>query len=128
MGELRRAGRLGDVTLEQVSVVRPGQSVAFVMDTGLCDNVYALAEGVDLLVIESTFLAEDADLAAMVGHLTASQAAAVARECGVRRLLLTHFSQRYPDPARFLEEARKEYDGDVVIAEDLARVPVPPRA
>jgi ribonuclease Z len=127
VGELRRTGRLGDVTLESVSTVRPGQSFAFVMDTGLCDNVYALAEGVDLLVIEATFLTEDAGMAAMVGHLTAAQAAAVARESRVRTLVLTHFSQRYTDPGRFLAEARAEFDGDIVLAEDLARIPIPAR-
>ncbi|AEV81853.1 ribonuclease Z [Actinoplanes sp. SE50] len=127
VGELQRAGRLGDVTLDQVSVVRPGQSMAFVMDTGLCDSVYELARGVDLLVIESTFLAEDAAMAAQVGHLTAGQAGAVARECGVRHLVLTHFSQRYPDPSRFLDEARDEFAGPITIAEDLMRVPFPAR-
>jgi ribonuclease Z len=127
VGELQRRGRLGDVTLEQVSEPRPGQSFAFVMDTGLCDNVYALADGVDMLVIESTFLTGDAELAAMVGHLTAAQAAAVARESGVRVLVLTHFSQRYPDASRFLDEARAEFAGEIVLAEDLMRIPVPPR-
>ena len=132
VGELQRTGRLSrpdqsDVVLADVSVERPGQSFAFIMDTGLCDNVYALADGVDLLVIESTFLAEDAEMARLVGHLTAGQAAAVARECGVRRLVLTHFSQRYQDPERFRDEARAEFGGDLVIAEDLLRVPVPPR-
>jgi ribonuclease Z len=127
VGELQRLGRVGDVTLDEVSAERPGQSFAFIMDTGLCDNVYRLAAGVDLLVIESTFLAEDAEMAAQVGHLTAGQAASVARESGVRRLVLTHFSQRYQDPDRFLAEARAEFDGDIVIAEDLMRVPVPRR-
>ncbi len=127
VGELQRTGRLGAVTLADVSVPRPGQRFAFVMDSGLCDNVFALAEGVDLLVIESTFLAEDADMAAMVGHLTAGQAAAVARESRVRTLVLTHFSQRYPDASRFLTEAREQFDGEIVIAEDLMRVPVPAR-
>jgi ribonuclease Z len=127
VGELQRTGRLGTVTLDDVSVSRTGQSFAFVMDTGLCDNVYALADGVDLLVIESTFLAEDAALAAQVGHLTAGQAATVARECGVRTLVLTHFSQRYADPARFRSEASPHFDGEIVVAEDLMRVPVPPR-
>lgn len=51
----------------------------------------------------------------------------MARESGVRRLVLTHFSQRYQEPARFLEEARAEFDGDIVIAEDLLHVPVPAR-
>jgi ribonuclease Z len=127
VGELQRRGRLGEVTLEQVSTPRPGQTFAFVMDTGLCDNVYALAENADLLVIESTFLDEDADLAAQVGHLTAAQAATVARESNVRTLVLTHFSQRYPDPSRFLTEARPHFPGDLVLAEDLLRVPIPPR-
>ena len=127
VGELQRTGRLGAVTLDQVSEPRPGQSFAFVMDTGLCDNVFTLADGVDLLVIESTFLTEDAAMAAQVGHLTAAQAAAVARECRVRTLVLTHFSQRYADAGRFLAEARPHFDGRIVVAEDLARVPVPPR-
>ncbi len=127
IGELQRTGRLGAVTLDQVSEPRPGQSFAFVMDTGLCDNVFALADGVDMLVIESTFLAEDAATAAQVGHLTAGQAASVARQSGVRTLVLTHFSQRYTEPGRFLDEARPHFDGEIVIAEDLMRVPVPPR-
>jgi ribonuclease Z len=127
VGELQRTGRLGAVTLDDVSVPRPGQRFAFVMDTGLCDNVFALADGVDLLVIESTFLAEDAAMAAQVGHLTAGQAAAVAQRCGVRTLVLTHFSQRYADASRFLAEARPQFDGDIVVAEDLMRVPLPPR-
>ncbi|WP_067496241.1 ribonuclease Z [Actinoplanes sp. TFC3] len=127
VGRLQRTGKAGRVTLDDVSVVRPGQRFAFIMDTGLCDNVFALAEGADLLVIESTFLAEDAEMAAQVGHLTAGQAASVARQAGVRTLVLTHFSQRYADSERFLDEARTEFDGDIVLAEDLMRVPVPPR-
>jgi ribonuclease Z len=97
------------------------------MDTGLCDNVYALAEDVDMLVIEATFLAEDVEMGRRYGHLTAGQAAAVARESRVRTLVLTHFSQRYQEPSRFLDEARAEFDGEIVVAEDLMRVPVPAR-
>lgn len=132
VGELRRAGHLDldgrRVPLAAVSEPRPGQRFAFVMDTALCDGVYALADGADLLVIEATFLSEDAALAADYGHLTAAQAARVAAECGVRRLVLTHFSQRYQDPARFVAEAREHFTGDLVVAEDLIRVPVPPRS
>ncbi|MFB9854218.1 ribonuclease Z [Micromonospora andamanensis] len=131
VGELHRTGHLDldgrRVTRDEVSVRRPGQRFAFVMDTGLCDGVYALAEHADLLVIESTFLESEAALAAEVGHLTAGQAARVAAESGVRRLVLTHFSQRYADPARFADEARRHFDGELVIAEDLATVQVPPR-
>jgi len=124
-GVLHRRGRV--VRLDEVSVPRPGQRFAFVMDTRLCDGVYALADGADLLVIESTFLAADAALAAEYAHLTAAQAARVARECGVRRLALTHFSGRYPDPRPFYEEAAAIFDGDIVVAQDVSRIPVPSR-
>ncbi|SEF36296.1 ribonuclease Z [Amycolatopsis pretoriensis] len=127
VGRLQREGRLGNTRLEDVSTPRPGQRFAFVMDTRLCDAVYALGENADMLVIEATFLAEDTHLARDFGHLTAQQAARVAAECGVRQLVLTHFSQRYPDPARFLEEAKAEFDGEIVVAEDLERVQVPKR-
>ena len=133
VGLLQREGvvEVGDgraVRVEDVSVVRPGQSFAFVMDTRLCDAVFSLARGVDLLVIESTFLDRDRDLAHAFGHLTALQAATVAAECGVRSLVLTHFSQRYQDPAEFWAEARTVFDGELTVAEDLDRVQVPPRA
>lgn len=131
VGELQRAGslRVGGrtVRLVDVSVPRAGQKAAFVMDTRLCDGVVALAEGVDLLVIESTFLDEDHALAHEYGHLTAGQAGAIAAAGGVRTLVLTHFSQRYRDPARFGEQAAAAFDGEVVVAADLLRVPVPPR-
>ncbi|WP_046732893.1 ribonuclease Z [Streptomyces humi] len=131
VGRIQREGVLGDVTLEEVSEVRRGQRFAFVMDTRLCEGVHVLAAGCDLLVIESTFLDEDARLAEEHGHLTAGQAAAVARDAGVRHLVLTHFSQRYPEPANpeeFERQARAAgYDGELTVAHDLLRVPVPKR-
>lgn len=128
VGRLRRDGSLRGVTLEEVSAPRPGQRFAFVMDTRLCDGVYALAEGCDMLVIESTFLDEDTALAEEYGHLTAGQAGRVAAESGVRHLVLTHFSQRYPDPAAFAAQARAAgFDGELTTARDLDRVPLPKR-
>ena len=111
---------------DEVRVPRPGQSVAVVMDTRPCPGAIDLARGADLLVSEATFLESEADLARLAGHLTARQAGELAAEAGVRRLALTHFSQRYPDTEPFLEEASAVFD-DVVVAADLARIPVPPR-
>ena len=128
VGRLQREGAVNGVSLDQVSEPRPGQRFAFVMDTRLCDGVYALAEGADMLVIESTFLDEDAQLAADHGHLTAGQAAKAAAEAGVRHLVLTHFSQRYTDPQAFERHARDAgFEGGLTIAQDLDRVPVPKR-
>ena len=132
VGELQRTGAVtapdgSQVTLAEVSAVRPGQSAAFVMDTRLCEGVAELAQGVDLLVIEATFLEADAKLAEEYGHLTAAQAARAAAEAGVGTLVLTHFSQRYPDLDAHLAEARRHFDGELVAAEDLSRVPLPKR-
>ncbi|MDX8056084.1 ribonuclease Z [Lentzea sp. BCCO 10_0798] len=126
--ELQRLGEFNGVKLADVSEPRKGQRFAFVMDTRLCDNVFELADNADMLVIESTYLARDTKLAGDHGHLTAQQAARVAQDCRVRKLVLTHFSQRYDDPAEFLAEAAAEFDGEIVIAKDLDRVPVPKRA
>ena len=128
VGRIQREGVLDGVTLDEVSEVRRGQRFAFVMDTRLCDGVHALAEGADMLVIESTFLDADVRLAEDHGHLTAGQAAAVARGAGVRHLVLTHFSQRYSDPSEFERQARAAgFEGELSIAQDLMRVPVPKR-
>ncbi|AWK08602.1 ribonuclease Z [Streptomyces spongiicola] len=128
VGRIQREGVLGGVALEDVSEVRRGQRFAFVMDTRLCDGAYELAEGCDMLVIESTFLDEDVALAGDHGHLTAGQAARVARAAGVRHLVLTHFSQRYSEPDEFERQARAAgFEGELSVARDLVRVPVPRR-
>ncbi|MET7610350.1 ribonuclease Z [Streptomyces seoulensis] len=128
VGRIQREGSLGGVALAEVSETRRGQRFAFVMDTRLCPGVHALADGCDLLVIESTFLNEDMKLAEEHGHLTAGQAATVARDAGVRHLVLTHFSQRYSDPAEFGREARAAgFEGELTVARDLDRVPLPKR-
>jgi ribonuclease Z len=129
-GTLRVGGRT--VRLEDVSRPRPGQVFALIMDTRRTPSLLTLARGADLLVIESTFLAADEELADGYGHLTAAQAGALARRAGVRRLVLTHFSRRYGDDAApFVAEAAAEFGGgpgrDVVGAEDLMRIPVPSR-
>ncbi|KAB8195713.1 ribonuclease Z [Nonomuraea phyllanthi] len=129
IAELQRTGSVRGVTLEECSVPRPGQSAAFVMDTRLCDTVFELASGVDLLVIESTFLSTESALAKEYGHLTAFEAGLVAADAGVRRLVLTHFSERYGfgDEPAFVAEVRRHYDGEVVLARDLMKIPVPRR-
>jgi ribonuclease Z len=126
------AGSGGDrvVTLEQVSEVRAGQRFAFIMDTRLCEAAFALAERADMVVCESTFADADAELAREYGHLTAGQAGRLAGESGARLLVLTHFSQRYDEEGaeRLAGEAAAAFGGEVVLASDLDRIPVPHRA
>lgn len=123
-GSVEVDGRM--VAIEEVSEERPGQHMAFVMDTGMCDAAVELAGAADLLVCESTFATAEQHLARRYRHLTAADAARIARDAGARRLVITHYSQRYPDTRVLLDEARAIFS-DVVAAEDLAHIPVPPR-
>jgi ribonuclease Z len=133
VGRLQREGSLAAggqvVSLEQVSEPRRGQRFAFIMDTRLCDAAFALADGADMLVCESTFADAEAELARDYGHLTAGQAGRIAAESGARLLVLTHFSQRYDagDGQLLAGQAAAAFGGQVVLAHDLDRIPVPPR-
>jgi ribonuclease Z len=115
------------VTLEEVTVPRPGQSFAYVLDTAWCEGALELAAGADLLLCESTFLSSEEHLAERYGHLTARQAGRLAAEGGARMLVLTHFSSRYGSEDAFADEAAQEFGGEIVIASDLDRIPLPPR-
>jgi ribonuclease Z len=132
-GLLRRQGSLAVggqiVTLEQVSEPRRGQRFAFIMDTRLCDAAFALADAADIVVCESTFADAEAALAGEYGHLTAGQAGRIAAESGARLLVLTHFSQRYDsvDGQRLAAQAATAFGGQVILARDLDRIPVPSR-
>lgn len=130
VGRLARDGEIntpsGTVRLDDVSSERIGQSMAFVMDTAVCDNIATLIAGVDMVVIESTFLDQDADLAERYLHLTAGQAGKLAAEAGARRVVLTHFSQRYHDASEFVAQAAAHHP-DVVGAKDFDVFAVPAR-
>jgi ribonuclease Z len=133
IGRLQREGSLltGErlVTVDQVSEPRPGQRFAFIMDTRLCDAAFELADGADMVVCESTFADTEAELAREWGHLTAGQAGRIAAEAGARMLVLTHFSQRYErcDGDMLAAQAAMAFGGQVLMAQDLDRIPVPSR-
>ena len=130
VGELQRRGSLQvggrTVTLGEVSEPRPGQSFALTLDTRPCAAAAALAARADLLVCEATYLESERAEAHAHYHMTAAQAAALARDAGVRRLALTHFSRRYLDAEDFRRETAPVHP-DVHVAADLDRVAVPPR-
>ncbi len=117
------------VTVEQVSQPRRGQRFAFIMDTRLCDAAFALADQADILVCECTFAETEAALARDHGHLTAAQAGRIAAESRARLRVLTPFSQRYDldSSKRLAGEAATAFGGEIVLAHDLTRIPVPPR-
>ncbi len=74
---------------------RPGVRYAHLADAGRTDDLVEHVRGADLLVIEATYLEPDRDLARRFGHITARQAAELARAAEVKHLVLTHISRRY---------------------------------
>ncbi len=107
-----------------MSHVRPGDSFAYVVDTRPCPAALELARGAKVLICESTYLEEHRALAEEYMHMTAKQAAELAKEAGVDTLILTHFSARYRDPEELGIEARKIFP-NTFVAEDLKRFPFP---
>jgi ribonuclease Z len=94
-----------------------GAKLVHIGDIGRLDHVREHVTGADTLVIEATFLDEEAGTAAHFGHITAKQAATLAKDMGVRSLILTHVSRRYRE-AHIIEEARNVFP-DTFVARDL---------
>lgn len=77
--------------------LRPGARLAALGDLGETASLVPLLQGVDGMVIESTYLEEEADMAKQYSHLTARMAGEFARQVNARSLILTHLSRRYRD-------------------------------
>ena len=106
---------------------RPGARLAFIGDLARTRGVAASIRGADVLVVEATYLEQDKDLARQYGHLTAAQAARLARNAQVGQLILTHLSRRYADED-VLAEAQAIFP-NTVLAYDFARFEIKrPRA
>lgn len=113
------------VALDDVSWIRKGESIAVVIDTRFSQRIIPFVKDVRLLLCESTYLETERDLAYDHYHLTAKQAATIAKEAGVDELILTHFSARYLQSSLFEDEAREVFP-NAYAAEDL-RVFILPR-
>lgn len=108
------------ILIDEISKMVAGKVFAYVVDTLPCDNGPLLARGADLLLAESTYLEEHRHLAQKHHHMTAKQAAEMAKEAGAKKLVLTHFSARYNDVDAFAEEAKIIFPNSFA-ASDLKR-------
>lgn len=96
---------------------RAGARLVHVGDCGRTDDILDVCRDADALVIEATYLEYERDLAERFGHLTAHQAATLAKEAGVGHLYLTHISRRYRE-RQIHDEASKVFP-DVTVARDF---------
>lgn len=106
------------ISPEQVlGPMQVGTRLMVVGDTGRTDDLLALAKDVDGLVIESTYIDEEAGMAKQFSHMTAKAAAELAVRAGVKKLILTHISRRYREKD-VLAEAQAIFP-NVVVARDF---------
>jgi len=99
--------------------VKP-RSFAFCTDTSCFNSLAESLKGIDLLYFETTFIHADKKLAKLTNHSTSAQAATLAKNAGVGKLLMGHFSNRYKNVNLLVEEAQKIFpqsfaaeDGDI---------------
>jgi ribonuclease Z len=110
------------ILLDDVSWIRQGDVFSVVIDTRVCKNAVELAKGAKILLCECTYSDEHANLALDHYHLTSKQAAMIAKEAGVKKLILTHFSARYQN-TRDMELEAKSIFPNTYMAEDLKVFP-----
>ncbi|HLD16045.1 MAG TPA: ribonuclease Z [Candidatus Nanoarchaeia archaeon] len=111
------------IKAKEVTYTVPGKKIVFVLDTYINDNCYKIAKDADLLISECTYMADDKEKAKEKKHLTTIMAAGIAKKAKAKRLILTHFSQRYKDAKPMENEARKIFK-NVQAAEDFLEVTI----
>lgn len=97
----------------------PSRSYAYCSDTVYWENLIPLIRGVDMLFHEATFGDAEADRARNTMHSTASQAARMARQASVGKLIIGHFSARYVHEKTLLSEACDVFPNTLLAKEGM---------
>jgi ribonuclease Z len=127
-GALQRGEDVDGVrSADVVGPSRPGRSVVYCTDTRPCESAVALARGANVLIHESTYDATLSAEAEARDHSTATEAATVARDAEVERLILTHISPRYESSEPLIDEARAIFP-NTEAASDFAMFELPRHA
>lgn len=111
------------IKAKNATILVPGKKISYISDTKYFGKLTGFIKNADLLISESTYLERDNDKAEAYNHLTSKQAAKLAKEGYVKKLVLTHFSQRYRDCKEFREEAVKIFK-NTVCANDFMEIDI----
>jgi len=110
---------------------RPGRKIVYTGDTrplqGQPDTA-AMIRDADLLIHDATFDDQESSRARDVLHSTAGEAGRAATALGARMLALMHISSRYTSTANHIRDAKRHYEGDVILPADLAVLEIPYRS
>ena len=95
------------------------RSYAYCSDTRYMKHLYKKVSGVDVLYHESTYTSEHNDRARTYYHSTSQEAATVARDAAAGKLLLGHYSARYPNEDTILSEAKAIFPNSFLTNEGM---------
>ena len=107
------------ILAKNVSFIEKGKKVSIILDTALHPNTLSIAKNSDLLIAEATFAREEEALAKEYKHLTAEHSALIAKKAKVKKLILTHISERYEHNLNKIEKEAKKIFKNTVIAKDF---------
>lgn len=106
------------IKAKDATYVKEGRKLTFISNAGLSPSCIKISKNADILICESTFADDLKDKAIEYEHLTARQAATIAKKAKAKKLFLTHFSPRYTDVSLMEKEAKSVFK-NVVCAKDF---------
>lgn len=125
LGELARGKIISwkgkEIHPDEVTNIIPAKIVAFILDTQACQTCFDIAKGADILVSEAAYTSDLEDKAEKHKHMTGRQAAQIASRADVKKLIITHLSQRYKTSADVLTDAEGIFE-NVEVAYDFMQV------
>jgi len=111
------------ITPEKATFLTPDKKITYITDTSYFKGIEKIGKDANVLICESTFSEELKEKAGFYTHLTAKDAAEIAKKTGSKRLFLTHFSQRFVNTSSLLTEAKNIFEY-VYAANDFDRIEV----
>jgi len=109
------------INADEATYIVNGRKITYIADTVPCKGAVLLAENADILISEAAYESSLKDKAEKYHHMTAKQAGLLASQSRAKKLILTHFSQRYKNTQDIEEDARDVFD-NVICAEDFMRI------
>jgi ribonuclease Z len=109
------------ITADEVSHIQKGKKLSIILDTLPCKNAYELAAEADILIAESAYTSDMEEKSLEYKHMTTKQAALIATTANVKKLIITHFSQRYKTNKE-LEEDIKTFFPESQAAFDFMKI------
>lgn len=112
------------IRAKDITYLQSGKKIVFVMDTKMNQKAIDLAKNADLLVSEATYAEDEAHYAESYKHLTARQAATIAKKAKVKKLIITHIGQRYEQNLSRIEGEAKKVFKSTHAVRDLEKIEI----